>query len=156
MKILYHTPTQTLVPYPRVDDEPVIGLASDYEVFTVAQEPIPNYDSATHYLRPTQSVNATTKTVTREWDIVENPPPVVTMRSLQLSMTLAQTMAISAAIASMPEGKDKRDARIYWNHSNTVSRSHPVVASFAQMISATNEEVDALFAAAKILDETPP
>jgi len=91
-----------------------------------------------------------------KWQEVSNPPPVVTMRSLQLSMTLAQTMAISAAIASMPEGKDKRDARIYWNHSNTVSRSHPVVASFAQMISATNEEVDALFAAAKILDETPP
>lgn len=91
-----------------------------------------------------------------KWEEVSNPPPVVTMRSLQLSMTLTQTMAISAAIASMPEGKDKRDARIYWNHSNTVSRSHPVVASFAQMISATNEEVDALFAAAKILDETPP
>lgn len=91
-----------------------------------------------------------------KWEEVSNPPPVVTMRSLQLSMTLAQTMAISAAIASMPEGKDKRDARIYWNHSNTVSRTHSVVAQFAQMISATNEEVDALFAAAKILDETPP
>jgi hypothetical protein len=90
-----------------------------------------------------------------KWEEVSNPPPVVTMRSLQLSMTLAQTMAISAAIASMPEGKDKRDARIYWNHSNTVSRSHPVVAQFAQMISATNAEIDALFAAAKILDETP-
>lgn len=91
-----------------------------------------------------------------KWEEVSNPLPVVTMRSLQLCMTLAQTMAISAAIASMPEGKDKRDARIYWNHSNTVSRTHPVVAQFAQMISATNEEVDALFAAAKILDETPP
>lgn len=93
------------------------------------------------------------------WELVINPsaaPVVVTMRSLQLCMSLSQTMAISAAIASMPEGKNKRDARIYWTYSNTVSRSHPVVASFAQMISATDAEIDALFAAAKELDETPP
>ena len=156
MKILYHTPTQTLRRYPRADDEPVAGLSAEYQVFDVIQEPPPNHDAATHYLSPAESVNVEAKTVTRSWEIVTNPPPVVSMRSLQLCMSLAQTMAISAAIASMPEGKDKRDALIYWNRSITVARTNSVVASFAQMISATEAEVDALFAAAKQLDETPP
>jgi hypothetical protein len=87
-----------------------------------------------------------------KWEEVSNPPPVVTMRSLQLCMTPTQATAIAAAIATMPEGPQKREALIYWNRSPIISRAHPAVTAFASMINMTSTQIDALFAAAKRKD----
>jgi hypothetical protein len=73
MKILFHIPTQTLVAYPRADDEPVVGLDPDYEIFDVIQLPEPAYNPATQYLSTTESIDTTAKTVTRGWQIINLP-----------------------------------------------------------------------------------
>jgi hypothetical protein len=73
MKILFHTLTQTLVPYPRNDDEPVVGLDPDYEIFDVIQQSEPAYNPATQYLSTTESIDTTSKTVTRGWQIIDLP-----------------------------------------------------------------------------------
>ena len=73
MKILFHTPTQTLVPYPRADDEPVVGLDPDYEIFDVIQQSEPFYNPSTQYLSTTESIDTTSKTVTRGWQVIDLP-----------------------------------------------------------------------------------
>lgn len=77
-KILYHIPTNTTRPYPRNDDEPVVGLDPDYEVFDIIQESKPTYDSSTQYLTETEVIDVTSKLVIRSWlinDIPTPPPP---------------------------------------------------------------------------------
>lgn len=73
MKILFHVPTQALVPYPRNDDEPVVGLDPAYEIFDVIQESDPVYNPATQYLSTTETIDTTAKTVTRGWEIIDLP-----------------------------------------------------------------------------------
>jgi hypothetical protein len=74
-KILYYTPTQTLCPYPRNDDEPVVGLDPDYEVFDIVQDAEPTYDPATQYLTTTETIDTVAETVTYGWQINDLPPP---------------------------------------------------------------------------------
>jgi hypothetical protein len=153
MKILYHTPTASLKTYPRSDNEPVVGLSADYEIFEIVQESVPeDYNPATHSLSATQNIDTQAKTVTRGFEVVPLPPVTVTKRSLLLKMTAAQRQAIAAGIASMPEGQDKSNALIYYNNSTTVSRAHPMVSVFASILGLDAAGMDALFAAAQAQD----
>lgn len=74
MKLLYDTLTSTLQPYPRADDEPVIGLDPRYLALTVHQQPQPEHNPATHRLEPTEVIDLEALTVTRGWQVVELPP----------------------------------------------------------------------------------
>ena len=67
MKILCHTPTATLRDYPRADDEPVIGLAPDYQVFDLIQHPQPEHNPATHYLEAIEQTDVAQSRVVRGW-----------------------------------------------------------------------------------------
>jgi hypothetical protein len=78
MKLLYNTETQTLLPWPRIDDEPVVGLAAHLLEMTVVQEDRPEYDPATQRLEKTEVIDAEARTVTRGWEIVEIPAPTFT------------------------------------------------------------------------------
>lgn len=73
-RLLYDTITATLQPYPRADDEPVIGLDPRYLVVTVTQQPQPEHDPATHRLEATEDIDLDALTVTRGWQVVELPP----------------------------------------------------------------------------------
>ena len=73
MKALYDTQTQKLLPWPRIDDEPVVGLAAHLLEMTVVQEPQPAFDPATQRLETTEVINADARTVTRGWSVVEVP-----------------------------------------------------------------------------------
>jgi hypothetical protein len=78
MKLLYNTETQTLLPWPRIDDEPVIGLAAHLLEMTVVQEDQPAYDPATQRLEKTEVIDTDARTVTRGWSVVEVPAPTYT------------------------------------------------------------------------------
>ena len=78
MKLLYDTQTQKLLPWPRIDDEPVVGLAPHLLEMTVVQEDKPAYDSATQRLEKTEVIDAQAQTVTRGWNVVEVPAPTYT------------------------------------------------------------------------------
>jgi len=73
MKILYNTQTQKLLPWPRIDDEPVVGLAAHLLEMTVVQEDQPAYDPATQRLEKTEAIDAEAQTVTRGWSVAEVP-----------------------------------------------------------------------------------
>jgi hypothetical protein len=78
MKALYNTQTQKLLPWPRIDDEPVIGLAAHLLEMDVVQEEKPEYDPATQRLEKTEVIEADARTVVRGWSVVEVPVPVFT------------------------------------------------------------------------------
>lgn len=74
MKLIYDTINETLLPWPRIDDEPVIGLEPHLLEMTVVQEDEPSYDPETQTLEQTQSIDTEAKTVTRGWNVVDLPP----------------------------------------------------------------------------------
>lgn len=62
-RLLLNRATGALLPYPREDNEPVVGLDRDAAYVVEVErepEPEPEYDSATHYLQPLQPVIAIT------------------------------------------------------------------------------------------------
>jgi len=78
MKALYNTQTQKLLPWPRIDDEPVVGLAAHLLEMDVVQEDKPAYDPATQRLEKTEVIDTDNRTVTRGWNVVEVPVAFVT------------------------------------------------------------------------------
>lgn len=71
MKLLYYTPTATLIPYPRADDLPVVGLDADYQVLNLIQESQPEINTDTQIINPTEVIDLTAGTVTRDWQITD-------------------------------------------------------------------------------------
>ncbi len=78
MKRLYNTETQKLLPWPRIDEKPVVGLAAHLLEMDVVQEEKPVYDPATQRLEKTEVIDAQAHTVTRGWNVVEVPVALVT------------------------------------------------------------------------------
>jgi hypothetical protein len=78
MKLLYNTETQTLLPWPRIDDEPVIGLDAHLLEMTVVQEDQPEYDPDTQRLEKTEAIDEEAQTVTRGWSVAEVPAATYT------------------------------------------------------------------------------
>jgi hypothetical protein len=78
MKLLYNTETQKLLAWPRIDEEPVVGLAAHLLEMAVAQEDQPAYDPATQRLEKAEVIDAEARTVVRGWSVVEVGPPTFT------------------------------------------------------------------------------
>jgi hypothetical protein len=78
MKLLYNTQTSTILPWPRIDEEPVVGLAEHLLEMDVVQEDQPAFDPATQRLEKTEVIDAEAQTVTRGWSVVEVPAPTYT------------------------------------------------------------------------------
>jgi hypothetical protein len=78
MKALYDTQTQKLLPWPRIDDEPVVGLDAHLLEMDVVQENRPAYDPASQRLKKTEIIDTEARTVTRGWSVVEAPVPTFT------------------------------------------------------------------------------
>ena len=74
-RLLYDLTSDTLTPYPRDDDGPVVGLDPRYAEMDVIQEAQLTYDPATQRLDPTEVIDLDARTVTRGWQLIELPPP---------------------------------------------------------------------------------
>lgn len=74
-RILYNTATGLLHPYPRQDDEPVVGLDPRFSSLELIQELPPDHDPSTQRLEPTETIDLDAATVTRGWQLVTLPPP---------------------------------------------------------------------------------
>jgi len=74
MKILYDTETQTLIRYPRSDDEPVVGLDPRYLVLDLTEQEKPSHDPATHYLNRTEAIDLDALQVIHGWQLVAHEP----------------------------------------------------------------------------------
>jgi len=78
MKALYNTQTNAILPWPRIDNEPVVGLDAHLLEMDVVQEDQPAYDPASQRLEKTEVIDANARTVARGWSVVEVPVPVFT------------------------------------------------------------------------------
>jgi len=78
MKALYNTQTNAILPWPRIDDEPVVGLAAHLLEMDVVQDHKPEYDPATQRVEKTEAIEADARTVVRGWNVVEAPAPTFT------------------------------------------------------------------------------
>lgn len=83
-RLLYDNAAEATRPYPRQDDEPVLGLDRDrYRVLAVVDLPQPDHDPATETVTPTETIvwdspsDGCDGTLTRGWriDPIEPPPP---------------------------------------------------------------------------------
>jgi len=155
MKILFHTPSGTTRPYPRSDNEPVVGLSEEYQIFDVIEQNQPTYAPSTHYIRRLpEAIDTQSKTVTRGWEIVtrEVKPVVVSNYAFFRAMSREDENRLNAYVASMQDVAAKRMARIHITRAPMIHRTHPFVVQIAAILDKTDAEVDAIFAAAQILD----
>ena len=79
-KALWDLVDDKLVPYPRYDDEPVVGLdTSRYVTVSVVREPEPAYDPAVEFLVPSEGVDLEALEYVYEYFVkllpVPPPPP---------------------------------------------------------------------------------
>lgn len=150
MKILYDTTTQTFLPtYPRDDDAPIEGLDPRFEIYEVISMTEPGVSGA-QYLERTETADHEAKTLTLGWKVCECPasPVVVPFRALAFALLQAGLYErAKAAALSTAEGE------IWWTtaQSTTVQRDHPFVVQLGSALGQTNEQIDAIFAAAAAL-----
>lgn len=100
-RILYNPETETLIRWPRHDDEDVVGLQPPLKMLWIEQQPQPDYDPAVYGLQPTQDVDLDALVLRRGWDLVELPPVVVppTPRWVQFAQSLAVDPAVNELVA---------------------------------------------------------
>lgn len=151
MKILFHTPTATLRAYPRSDDEHVIGLASEFQVFDLVQEDQPAYNNTTHYLQPLENIDVQRRKVTRGWDIIAYPteppcPPVVpALNLLHVLIDAGLYPLITSTINGIADAAERLKAQETFRRAATIERQHPLVLLVAQAAGKTSDEIDAYF-----------
>lgn len=107
-RVLFRVSDGAQLPYPRQDDEPVVGLDhSILKVLQVIQQPPPDPGDG-QVLHPTESIEwlPTTDptgidgTLTRGWELVPAPPPPVVPDWDGFARWLYQFPAIAAAMAT--------------------------------------------------------
>lgn len=72
-KIIYNTQTQGFQPYPRQDDEPVVGLAPHLHVYDVVVDPHPAYDANTQHLVAHEVRDYENKILRTTWQVRDTP-----------------------------------------------------------------------------------
>jgi hypothetical protein len=103
MKLLYNQATATLCPYPRTDNEPVVGLDPAYLELDLIQLDQPKYDPATHRLEPSETIDLDARTVTRGWELIElalPPPPTPTPDWATFKFTALKSNSLNAILAA--------------------------------------------------------
>lgn len=146
-KILYNTQTQLLQPWTAGDAPHVVALEPIYEELDLIQNERPDYNPGTHHLQPTEDINLETKTVTRGWTVVENPPiPAPEATPLQVRaflirrrMNLADIPALIAAKTA--EGPEREEALMRWEKTLTFPKNYPLVVAVAAELNLSLDEV---------------
>jgi len=127
-RLLLDRATNQLFPYPRQDDEPVVGLDRDETyVVEVVREPEPKYDPTTHYLQPLEPVVSITDpdgddcngTATYGWELVAIPEPapmpdwaafkggLLTSAAVAQVMGAAREAGCEPAVTNLPVALEK-------------------------------------------------
>lgn len=148
MKLLYHTPTGTLKPYPRGDDLPVIGLAPEFQVFDVVQEDQPARNISTHYLQARETIDVPGRKVIRGWDIIAHPacPQAVPATNLlHILIDAGLYPLITSTINGIADAAERLKAQETFRRAATIERQHPLVLLVAQAAGKTSDEIDAYF-----------
>jgi hypothetical protein len=88
------------------------------------------------------------------WDNRPAPPVTVNRRAFRLALVQAGLFTgVVEAISGIEAETDRLSAQVWWEDTLVFHRDHPLIATFATVLNKTTAEVDALFAAAKLLDQ---
>ena len=74
-KLIYDTTNEKLLPWPRIDDEPVADLDPTLLEMQLIEEEESEYDHNTQQLKATEVIDIAEQTVTRGWEIIPIPAP---------------------------------------------------------------------------------
>jgi hypothetical protein len=73
VKVIYNPSTGKISPYPRNDEDLIIGLDPSLSIMELIEESQPSYDPDTQHLGPTTAIDETNSTVTRGWEVLTIP-----------------------------------------------------------------------------------
>jgi hypothetical protein len=84
------------------------------------------------------------------WENRESPRPVysVAMGSLRRALGRTRCIQISAWIGGIQDVDQRHALSSWWEYSPTVRSSHPAIPTFQQVLGLTDDQADAIFAAA--------
>lgn len=80
------------------------------------------------------------------------PVYAVTMSALRQALGRDVCIRVSAWIQGIQDANQKHVASCWWEYSPSVRSDHPVVEQFRQAIGKTDDEAQAIFAAAYAID----
>lgn len=103
MKYLYTLPSGPLRPYPRQDDEPVVGLdTAVFAVLLVQQDPEPEYDLGTEYLAPQETITLGEPEglLLRGWQVLPIPPAPEQPRWVEFGAAVQASEAINQLLGT--------------------------------------------------------
>ena len=141
MKKIYNLNTGKLLPYPRSDNEAVIGLADEFIVVDEITEPFPGGD-----VKSVQRIDIIAKTVTHGWENLSAEEieqreaslmiPLPDAKRYQLKVWLirngiALSTVHSIIAAAIPAGPEREEALVRWSDVELVPADHPLVAIVA-------------------------
>jgi hypothetical protein len=108
MKLLLDTSTGALLPYPRLDDEPIVGLDPSLQVMTVEKTDPPSFDAFSQQLEVTETIDKDSSKVIHGWRVVPIPPaPAPVIRTpdevlASLGLTVAELTALTSLTHPKP------------------------------------------------------
>ena len=141
MKKIYNLNTKQLLPYPRSDNEAVIGLADEFIIVDEITEPFPGGD-----VKSVQRIDIIAKTVTHGWENLSAEEieqreaslviPLSYAKSYQLKVWLIRNNIPLETVpdiirANYPPGPERDEALIRWEYVESVPANHPLVAIVA-------------------------
>ncbi|WP_395753312.1 hypothetical protein [Prosthecobacter sp.] len=116
MKILFDTELSQLRPYPRSDDEPVVGLAPCYVVLDVIQAPEPSLAPGQRAVQ-TESINLETRQLLRGWSVESLPAQWANSQEFMAAFTDSEKAAIELStdpiVAGMRRTLDTWDSSVH-------------------------------------------
>lgn len=166
MKVLYDTHTETVVRYPRDDDEDVVGLDPRYTPYEVVMMDEPDYNPETQFLASQDTLDHAEHKLMRGWEVKElvtpdmggsGPPARVTPKQLQLWLLTHSNEdgnyleQVNKLINAGPDGVEKDARRIEFDKALYFERTHPLTIQIALGLGLSDTEIDTAFAEASLL-----
>lgn len=81
------------------------------------------------------------------------PPVVVRRLSFFRALSRSDFIKVKALIASIQDPDQQHTLRVWFDEATEFERDHPLVLEVAAQLQKSDAEVDAIFAAAKALDQ---
>ena len=140
MKILFHKPTNTFKTYPRNDDEPVIGLSSDFDVYDVVSEERPFYDSSTEFIKSKEIIDHINKKLINSWETKDLPTYNPETQKLFYDTNLREYIVIEKS--NQDNLREKIEEGFTVNPENiTLAISESDRSAFSQMLTLVQEAI---------------
>ena len=115
MKRLYNTQTEQILPWPRIDNESVVGLAPELLEMVVIEGELPAYNPETQVLNQLDVVNVEAQTITRFWTVTDlsykaeqwisrflSSLQIIALQRLEMAL-ISESLSLGPLMASMKQ-----------------------------------------------------